>query len=379
MDAYIGFANFTMNAYPDGEPKRGEHVLDLRAVYKAVQPMSVRRPNNKIVKAFTINSVEVCSASRGCTPKSRFTNDKAHKHLNFLTVYKNGSKSLKTNKSKNKSKYVLLNIKGVCKIGDTFENVAIRVPKSGVVGVKVGLSVQKFLVVNDLEVDKKLDYLGYELEKLIYDLLPVPPMRPRKLSGLSIQGFNLNDPAGGQRPPHRLENFIAFMRLMDTRVASHFMDWQPRETKTLPRVSFKPKTEGPTVGITNWLMVDFTGIKTVASVRELGAVFFRAYNGLKNQIVWNMVYNGPIPKSRRKVETKKLSNKTSNTPNVNIDVPKWNPDKKRFVDKSGKAFACMRLGKKDIEKLALKLDVNPSGFKASVCERIVTKLNKNRK
>lgn len=381
MEAYIGYANFTLNAYPEGAPKRGEHILDLRRVYNTIQPMSVRRPNNRIVKTFSINSVEVCSASRGCTPKSRFNNVKEQKHLNFLTVFKNGNRNIKTNKATNNKNFVLLNIKGTCKIGDHFENFAIRVPKSGVVGIKIGLSLQKQIIVRDPGADRKLEYLGYELEKLVFDTLPVPPMRPRKLSALSIQGWNLSDPAGGEKPDHRLKNFITFMRLLDQQVGSHFLDYEPRETKMIPRVNFKPITEGPTIGITNWLMVDFTGVRTVNEVRELSVVFYNAYRRLQNDIVWNTNYNGPVPKSRRKTENTKAKKNTPKNKNNNVNVPKWNQNKKKFYNGKGKLFndkACMRLGKKDIEKLALKLQVNPNGFKASVCDRIMTKLNNSK-
>ena len=143
MEAYIGYANFTINAYPGKAPIKPDIVLDLKAVYNAINPNSIRLPKNKIVKAFTIHSIEVCSASRGCTPKKFKENKETiikKQFNNYLTVYKNGKNNIKTNRNipnwsntktgKPRTNYVLLNIKATCKIGDTFENVSIRIPRS---------------------------------------------------------------------------------------------------------------------------------------------------------------------------------------------------------------------------------------------------------
>ena len=101
MEAYIGYANFTINAYPGKAPSKPEEILNLKKVYNAINPHSIRLPKNKLVKSFTINSIEVCSASRGCTPK-KFKENKTKnlkKHFNnYLTVYKNGQNSIKTNR-----------------------------------------------------------------------------------------------------------------------------------------------------------------------------------------------------------------------------------------------------------------------------------------
>lgn len=382
MEAYIGFANYTLNFQKE---KSQNYILNLRDVYKSIEPMSVRRPSFDFIKSLTIESIEVCSASRGCTPKSRFNNNKNHKHINYLTVFKNSNRSIKTDKNipnwindktkKPRTNYVLLNIKASCVINGIIENIAIRIPKSGVLGVKIGLSSQQSIIIKDPAADNKLKILGDELSSIIYDILPVPYIRPTVLSGMIVQGWNLNDPSGGKKPDHRIKNFISTMRALDSVIKSHNLDYEPRETKMIPRVNFRSILNEPTVGITTWLMVDFSGVKSIAKVRDISVRFYNAYRSIKRTINWNTNYEGPIPKSRRGIKQKKKAEKKPNINNVNIPI--WNKDKKKFLQKDT-VFSCMRLSKNEISKLAEQLDLNPNGFKASVCDRIMTKLNNSK-
>ena len=383
MEAYIGYANFTMNAYPGKAPSKPEQILQLEQVYKNINPQSIRRPSYRFVKSFTLDSIEVCSASRGCTPKTRLNKKK---HNNYLTLYKNGEKSIKTNKNKGywvnkkgarKSNYILLNIKGTCKIGDIIENVAIRVPQSGVVGVKVGLSMQKEISVKfDGDADQKVDYLGYELEKIIYDLIPVPPLRPRKLASLSIQGFNLSDPGGGSRPPQRIKNFLQTMRNINEHIRTHNLDFEPSETKTIPRANFRSALPGehPTFGITTWLMVDFTGVKSISNVRKLSRDLYNVYRRTTQSIIWNNNYTGPIPKSRRGMKSKQKTIVVDNKKQTK-SIPVWDKDKKKYY-RNGKVFHCMQLSKTDVTQLAKSLNIISSGFKTEICEKIMSKIKK---
>ena len=386
MEAYIGYANFTINAYQGKAPSNPEQVLDLKEVYRRISPHSIRRPKNKIVKTFTINSIEVCSASRGCTPKKLKMGNKHHN--NYLTVYKNGQGNVKTNRNipnwineksgKARTNYVLLNIKATCKIGDTFENVSIRIPRSAVVGVKVGLSTQNQILIDRKDADYNINYLGYELAKIIYDITPVPPLRKYVLSGLSIQGLNLHTYPSSIRPNERIKNFLQTMRELDKHIKTHFLDFEPSESKSLPRANFKSIEPGryPTFGITTWLMMDFSGVKSIENTVNLSRDIYGAYRKSLPIINWNTDYTGPIPQSRRGIKHRvkiQLNNNDENGKNINLPI--WNRGKKKFMRQT-KVFQCMSLKKGELKKLAKAVNVNPEGFKKDVCIRIESKIKK---
>jgi len=364
MNAYVGFANFTLNA----EPPDKRHIINLKTLYSKIKLFSVQRKANKLVKSLTIEKVEICSASRGCTPKTRL-----NKHQNYLTAYKNAEYEIKTPKYNGEDKnFALLNIKGTVRIGDKTELLAIRIPKSGVLGVKVGLSIQQEIIVSRPDADHKIEYLGYELTKLIYDILPVPALRPTKLSGLTVHGWNISDPTGGQRPPQRVKNFVNMLQLLGRNIDTHELDYEPSEFKQVTRGNFKPVVPGdPTIGVTAWLMVDFSGVKSIARVRELSGSIYNAYNRVLPEITWNGNFKGPVPKSRRKTEAKKTPKKAINK---NINIPKKNGNSKLLMYK-GKKFNCSLTSKPELVSIAKKLGVNPDGFKEGICRRILEKLS----
>ena len=371
--AYLGYVNFTLNA----NPPNPVHIVDLRQLYNKLNILSVFNRKHHFLKSLTINQVEVCSSSRGCTPKTFNINKK---HRNYLTVYKNALRKIETNKSNNNSKYVLLNIKGTCRIGDVEENISIRIPKSGVVGIKIGLSRQNQLLVNDIDVDKKIHLtLLYEVESLFYKLftnIGVPPIRKGVISGMSVHGFNLHNLSTGNKPNFRIKNFLQSMTLLGDNMKKHYFDYEPSEGKSVVRANFKPIEKGTdaTFGITKWLSVDFSGVKSIHNLRLLCLYIKKIYDKkVLPTITWNTNFEGNPPKSRRK----KIQqvNKTKQKNVSNISIPTWNTSKKKFI-KNGKVFNCMLMNKKEVSALAVKLDINDNGFKKEVCERINQKLNK---
>lgn len=375
VSAYLGYVNFTLNANPSSK----DYVVNLREVYNRLHPLSKRSTKNFFLKSITIDQIEVCSSSRGCTPK-KINEDKNQKHLNYLTVYKNATRFIKTNKANNNSKYVLLNIKGTCRIGDVEENIAIRIPKTGVVGIKIGLSRQNLLNVNDPLVDRHIhERLLYELEKMFYSIfqpLGVPGMRKGILSGMTVHGVNLHNLETGNKPHLRIKNFLQVMNLLDKELKTHYFDYQPSESKSVVRANFKPYVIGSdaTFGITQWLTIDFSGVKSIHNMRLLTLYIKSKYESIiKPEIHWNANHQGPPPKSRRKkIEKKVIKN---NSPKNNVNIPVYNKDKNKFYRK-GKVFNCMLLNKKELSALAIKLDINDKGFKKDVCQRINDKLKK---
>ena len=166
------------------------------------------------------------------------------------------------------------------------------------------------------------------------------------------------------------------MREINKNLQTHTLDYEPSESKTLPRATFRSLIPGeyPTFGITTWLMLDFSGVKSIKKTVILSREIYNAYLKATPVLTWNTQYNGPIPKSRR--ATQKLKKPTSDT---NIDKIEnknnlvWNTTKKKIL-KKGKIFNCMRLSKDGVKKLAKSLNVNPDGFKQDVCDRIEKKI-----
>jgi hypothetical protein len=131
------------------------------------------------------------------------------------------------------------------------------------------------------------------------------------------------------------------------------------------------KGESPTVGVTTWLMTDFTGVKTVESVRNLARMFHAEYQQVKRDIDWNTNYQGKPPESKRG----KTSRKKKNAPDKNIKIPIWNTNKRKILMGS-KIFQCESLKKPDVIGMAKKLNVSHLGFKLDICQRIVNKIKK---
>ena len=191
-----------------------------------------------------------------------------------------------------------------------------------------------------------------------------------------MQGFNLHNYPSSLRPNERVKNFLETMRELDKNIKTHDLDFEPSETKSLPRANFKSKEPGryPTFGITTWLMMDFSGVKSIEKTVNLSRDIYNAYRKTLPSIKWNTNFQGPIPKSRRGIKhkpNKKINNGKTN----NITLPVWNKEKKKFIQKN-KVFQCMSLKKGDVTKLAKALNVNSDGFKKDVCERIESKIKK---
>lgn len=138
--------------------------------------------------------------------------------------------------------------------------------------------------------DYDVNYLGYELAKIIYAMTPVPALRKYAISGISIQGLNLHNYPSSLRPNERIKNFLATMRELDKHIKTHDLDFEPSETKSLPRANFKSKEPGryPTFGITTWLMMDFSGVKSIEQTINLSREIHNAYK--KNNTNYKLEY-----------------------------------------------------------------------------------------
>jgi hypothetical protein len=90
------------------------------------------------------------------------------------------------------------------------------------------------------------------------------------------------------------------LRLLDTHLKSHSLDYDKKNGKQVPRGNFKPDVHGtgPTIGITGWTMVDFVGGRSVKQVVELKNELIQAFNLVQNSIIYTT--NAKQPKGHQK-------------------------------------------------------------------------------
>ena len=321
------------------------------------------------MSSLNINTVSVCTSSRGCTPKQDFENDmKAAKHSNYMAAYKNAKTNIVTEAGKSSKHYVLMYVKGQIKIGKEFGNIAIRIPRSLVLTVTLGLSSQKKITVSKSG-DNDIKLLINELTELIHKAIPdLKTNRKSKLNNLGIHGFNILDPTGGTRPVHCIKNFIDIMTLMDKEIKTHQWFYIPTEGKSVVKANFKPfdSTKYTSFGITQWLMCDFLGVKSIGRVIDLSSVIWKAFQRIKAKIIWDL--SSKQPPTKRKKGTQK--NHTLN--NSNLILPKKTSDGQLYVQ--GHIQPCMDTSKKYLVRVARKLQLNPKGIRKDLCPRIMSKL-----
>ena len=201
---YIGYANFILNSKTK---KEKTNVYSLKESYNYLDSFKFPIKKGRI----TINRIEVCSNSKGCTPKT------PHQKSNYLIKLKDITTNGKTYNNADDGKYVLMNMKGVYNINGIECNVFLRVPRSGVIGVRLGLSKQTKIKLsnsneNIIKADEDLIKLGSEIEKDVFELFNGSPknFRPRKtrkfsLANLTIFGLNVFNPNTGNRPIAKID------------------------------------------------------------------------------------------------------------------------------------------------------------------------------
>lgn len=258
---YLSYLNIQLNAYPGVAPRKPPAVIDLKTVYRTLTSQSLPLKHKNI----TFESIELCANNKGCNPK------KNGGKIDYLVAMKNTNENIKTKLYNDADKAVLLNIRGKYKLGDTQCELYLRIPKSAAVGARIGMSTQKTIMMN-ASGDAKIEELRENLSAQLYTILQiVPKLRPSKLVGMAVHGLNLHNPLTGNRPDQKIQNFLRFLRTMDTHLTTHSLDYDKKNGKQVARGNFKPDVHGsaPTVGITSWTMVDFVGGQSVKQVIQL--------------------------------------------------------------------------------------------------------------
>jgi len=360
---YIDYVNYIVNANRE-KVRKPEVVLDLQKVYEG---MKVGK-RGKII----IEDIKVCANSAGCNPKKK----------DFLVVSKTNEGEIRTNLGTNASKYVLMLMNGKIEIGGQEQNIHVRIPRSGVVGIRIGMRNQERIRLFDSAVDEKLREFGEEVTRMIINMIPgLEKVRETKLVGVSAKGFNIFNPKTGERPEKKVKNFVTMLRKIDEGIETHYLDYNYRDGRQIIRGNFKPHDKGATIGITVWGMTDFMGNTTVKEILKLWKVLVKAVEDIREgEITYDegSVYvdkktkcskrnpapiNGQCPKGMSAKQDKKGNTCCYKTKQRNVSVKVGKIDMKR----------CMRLNKEEIEQIARKMQINPTGFKKDVCKRIISK------
>lgn len=250
------------------------------------------------IDIFTIHSIEVCADNKGCNPKKVDVNGKSVK--NKLVLYKNKDSNVRTKLANDESKYVYLNIHGKVKIGNVLENINLRVPPSLSVGCRLGLSEQTQIKpgVNNAP----LNTLLKKIKDFTVTLLDLK--QPKiSVSQITAGGTNVfkNHSNSNNRLKHKIKNFLQVMRLLDTKVPTHYLDYNQTNKKTFGNASFKFNGNGdklPTVNITSWGYMDIKGAKTLEEINKVVSIFQTASNSIYSTIVFDET--SVKPKSVRK-------------------------------------------------------------------------------
>ena len=423
---YLSYVNFIVNKPPQ-KVRNPPAMLDLSAAYKSLAanefPLAVGN--------LTVRSAELCSSSQGCAPRRQDMT-----RSDYTLAMKDGQLDVKSAAANNSSKAVLLNIRCTYALGNERINVLFRVPRSGVVGIRVGLSVQSSMKVGNANANASLAALGDALAQAAVRIIAgLAVNSPPTIASLKVSGLNIIT-GTANRPERRLKHLIAFARLLAQKLPDHNLDYTAQEGRHVVRANFKPKIPGQdvTIGLTQWGMVDFIGSASLARVQRLSTFLVTESRALLKNVEFNNSAK-VVPKAKgKKVQSSLSSTCRKNTPpaqsdgtcadqdrvpvpndkgslcckkyagaakasivaayaRANMDIPQnvqaklgktrsavasgvmpvYNRNQ-NTVTRNGKPFRCMAMSKPDIQQIAKSLGIFPKGTKQYLCDSIESKL-----
>ena len=333
---YIGFLNFLLNSHPS---LKRQNNVDLKKLY-----------NDKFANArFPINlggiellKCEICKTSRGCTPK------RDGERVNYLTLSKNTNRIVgKANV--NDKFFVMMNVYGTIEFANgVFEKIHFRIPKSGIIKVSVGLKNQQKIKFESNTVDEEVTELMGQINTTMYQFLKpnITFIAPPSIIALSIHGLNLFNPDTGECPPHKIKNFSTLMNNLNLpgyQLASI--------VRSIGKVYLK-MPDHPTIGITSWGSVDFSGVKRIVVVKSVSDALLKRFNIMKNQITYNNTSKKTVAK------TKKI---LSSIPKAPQEIPKTKK-------------SLMALKKPALVEIAKRVGVSYTGTKEELTKFILSAL-----
>jgi hypothetical protein len=263
----VGYLNFNLNAYDGPPPKEKDVIVDLKKLYKEMRKIVPGIQNN-----LKIDSLEVCASSQTCHPRKR-TGGRS----DYLVAVKDKNTNVQTNLAENVSKYVVFVMRGTYNIDGVEENIYLRIPKSGVIGARLGTSKQNRILIKDKQADEKVKTLANQLSKDIFDLTQIKRIRPTKLVGTMASGFSLlrnQCSDNGMSCPNcsfKISNFMTTSKKLLTSLENYgyFWDFVKRETKSIRKVDYKSELdESPTISLFESGKIQILGGKSVNDIRQ---------------------------------------------------------------------------------------------------------------
>ena len=259
----INYITIQLNKPPE-KVRKPPQVLRLSNVYKTLKtnsfPMKARQ--------LTIDKIELCANSQGCTPKS----SRGVAFRDYTVAFKDQNRNIVTDRTlNNDSQAVLLKLFGSFTYNNRVLKLAIRVPRSGVVGIQVGMTASEFPTRNQ-NADSLLNELVNSIGSQVANVIPQFSLSSRPaLVGMKIGGFNVFNPKTGERAQSPIKNFKVSMKALDDLLESHSLDMVDTDAKQLIKANFKPKVRGDTVtvSITRYGMVDFLGLAPLRIINRL--------------------------------------------------------------------------------------------------------------
>ena len=267
-----------------------------------------------------------------------------------------------------------------------------------------------------------------ELFKFFKNFIPDTKEEP-SISNINIHGLNLTNPKTHSYPSEgKIRNIVAVMRELDEHITTHSLSHVQKNGKQINKLNFKsiePKRY-PTIGVTQWTSVDMLGCKNIKESMDIFNTFVEQFKKVKHLINYDKnalipkkikktkgcpsgilpPVNGvcqsneylPIPNKhntlccyKAKLTPKKAINIVQKYYDAKLNIPKPLQDKINLLDINttpmasipihlnrkkfqifykNKPFKCMTLPKKELQSIALSLNLNPKGKKVDLCERI---------
>ncbi len=460
--------------------KNHRPLFDLRHVYKRIAGKMGVKKNIPVTNGnLKIETIQVCASSAGCTSKHKANKIQNNNNNNvripasrdylvkYQNVFRNGSPTV--NRHNNLRKHVMLFMTGTLTIWDTRPNtkrkidpkkdpgieckVHIRVPRSGRIGVRIGLQNQNNIKPEknenryntaNINSDTKLKKLGQILEYRIFGLMGhapggrpptnnigVPATTPRsarrpkhpsanvlknslipfkyihgkegepKIENIIIHGYNLITEKNKRLG--KIRNFKRVMRKMETffpRNLDYELTLQEGSGKKIKKAWFKTRKPDannnseeniesrPTIGITEWGMVDFTKADTVISIIECKKYLKDAFKKTDDELfVRRNIITNTVPKSlKQNAKTGYTQNNNNMNQNANLPrrrtpstVPIYNVNSNSIMYRN-RPFNCMSLKKADLQEITKKMGLNPLKLKKQdLCAQIIRHVKKERR
>lgn len=322
---HYGFINFIINHRNETtKPTKNNYVTNLEELYNTLSTQNF--PFS--VGDLTIETVSVCSNNTGCTPNDT----KTGKFKEQLVVMKNKHGELRPNRrptfktkviyemkpKKNgrlvkkkvgteqinitKDPWVMMVLTGTLSIHGVLETIIIRVQKTGVIGVRLGLAQQEIFKpkrTTNQEIKKLIDYIT---EILLNIFAPhVPNRNQTKIATLTSVTYNIVTKSADY-PPHKFKDHHKLMRGLAAQLPEYEFDPEGKsQYKQLPVERLKPIYrligQRPTLGISTFGMVSIEGAKEPSEIRNTITLIQSVYDQLRTRVEFDTT--SKPPQSRR--------------------------------------------------------------------------------